>query len=163
MEKRRILLVDDEPAVRESLRMVLKEHYELALAASGKDALDLVEQEPLDVVLLDILMPGMDGLEVLEQIKQRPNAPQVIMLTATKTVKTAVTAMKRGACDYVTKPFDVDELLLIVARAVQTAALAREVEALRSEVGQRYSFDNIVGGSAKMQSVLKTVSMVAPL
>ena len=108
-------------------------------------------------------MPGMDGLEVLEHIKQRALTLSVIMLTATKTVKTAVTAMKLGACDYVTKPFDVDELLLIVERAVQSVALAREVDALRSEVGLRYGFDNIISGSAKMQEVLRTVAMVAPL
>ncbi|MFQ5664893.1 MAG: sigma-54-dependent transcriptional regulator [Candidatus Binatia bacterium] len=163
MEKRRVLVVDDEPGVRQSLRMVLKDRYEVLCAGTGDEALRIIDAEPLDVVLLDILMPGLDGLEALEQIKQRALALPVVMLTATKTVKTAVTAMKLGACDYVTKPFDVDELLLIVERAVQSAALAREVEALRSEVGRRYNFENIVGGSAKMQAVLKTVSMVAPL
>jgi DNA-binding NtrC family response regulator len=85
------------------------------------------------------------------------------MLTATKTVKTAVSAMKLGAFDYVTKPFDIDELLLIIDRAMQSAALVREVEALRNEVGVRYSFDNIIGRSAKMQEALRTVAMVAPL
>jgi two-component system response regulator AtoC len=85
------------------------------------------------------------------------------MLTATKTVKTAVRAMKAGAFDYVTKPFDVDELLLLVERAAQSAALQREVTALRSEVGQRYSFDSVIGRSPAMQAVLDTVSRVAPL
>jgi DNA-binding NtrC family response regulator len=85
------------------------------------------------------------------------------MVTATKTVKTAVTAMKLGACDYVTKPFDVDEMQVLVDRAAQTAALMQEVESLRDEVGRRYSFDNIIGRSQRMQAVLKTVSMVAPL
>jgi two-component system response regulator AtoC len=163
MDKRRVLIVDDEASVRESLRMVLKGQYELLTADSGNSALDLVTAEPVDVVLLDILMPGLDGLEVLERIKERAVAAPVIMLTATKTVKTAVTAMKLGAFDYVTKPFDIEELQLIVDRAVQSADLAREVEVLRSEVGLRYSFENIVGSSAKMQAVLRTVSMVAPL
>jgi DNA-binding NtrC family response regulator len=163
MEKRRILIADDEPGVRESLRMVLKSRYETLTANSGNAALEMLENEPVDVVLLDILMPGLDGLEVLERIKSRAITPQVIMLTATKTVKTAVTAMKLGAFDYVTKPFDVDELLLIVERAEQSAALAKEVEALRSEVGVRYSFDSIIGRSAKMQDALRTVAMVAPL
>src|SRR5262249_13381710 len=151
------------PSVRESLRMVLKGRYDILTAASGDAALELINAEPVDVVLLDILMPGPDGLEVLERIKDQAVIAPVIMLTATKTVKTAVSAMKLGAFDYVTKPFDVEELLLIVERAVQSADLVREVEALRSEVGMRYSFANIVGGSARMQAVLRTVSMVAPL
>jgi two-component system response regulator AtoC len=143
--------------------MVLKDRYDVVTAASGTEALELIDREPLDVVLLDILMPDMDGLEVLEQVKQRLLTLPVIMLTATKTVKTAVRAMKLGASDYVTKPFDVEELLLIVERGTQSAALVREVEALRSEVGVRYGFDSIVSGSDKMQEVLRTVSMVAPL
>jgi len=163
MERRRVLVVDDEHGVRESLRMVLKERYDVVTAASGRETLDLIDREPFDVVLLDILMPGMDGLEVLEQLKQRPLSLPVIMLTATKTVKTAVRAMKLGAGDYVTKPFDVEELLLIVERAVQAVTLAREVEALRAEVGVRYGFESIVSSSEKMQEVLRTVTMVAPL
>ncbi len=163
MAKQRVLVIDDEPGVRESLRMLLKERYDVLPAASGSEGLRLLGAELIDVVLLDILMPGMDGLEVLEQIKERNLPAQVVMLTATKTVKTAVTAMKLGAFDYLTKPFDIDELQLIVDRAVESAALAREVENLRSEVGTRYSFDNIVGSSPKLQAVLKVVSMVAPL
>ena len=85
------------------------------------------------------------------------------MLTATKTVKTAVRAMKLGAFDYVTKPFDIDELLVLVERAAQSSALLQEVSALRHEVGQRYSFDNVIGRSPAMQAVLDTVTRVAPL
>ena len=163
MGKRRVLVIDDEPGVRESLRMLLKERYEVLTATSGDEGLGLLGSQPVDIVLLDILMPGMDGLEVLERVKEQNLPAQVVMLTATKTVKTAVTAMKLGAFDYVTKPFDIDELQLIVDRAVESAALAREVEDLRAEVGVRYSFENIVGNSPKLQAVLKTVSMVAPL
>ena len=163
MGKRRVLVVDDEPGVRESLRMVLKERYDVACAASGEEALRLSAAEPCDVMLLDILMPGLDGLEVLERIKAEAVSPQVVMLTATKTVKTAVTAMKLGAYDYITKPFDVEELLLIIDRAVESAALVREVAVLRSEVGLRYGFENVVGNSPKLKTVLRTISMVAPL
>ena len=163
MPKRRVLIVDDEPSVRQSLTLVLKDQYEVLTASTGHAAFDILASTPVDVVLLDILLPGIDGLEVLEKIKERTPSPQVIMLTATKTVKTAVTAMKLGAFDYVTKPFDVEELLLLVERAVQSSALVQEVEALRSEVGVRYSFENIIARSAKMQDILRTVSRVAPL
>ena len=120
MAKRRVLVVDDETGVRESLRMLLKERYEVLTAASGNESLRRLDSELVDIVLLDILMPGMDGLEVLERIKEQNLPTQVVMLTATKTVKTAVTAMKLGAFDYVTKPFDIDELQLIVERAVES-------------------------------------------
>ncbi|GIW43767.1 MAG: acetoacetate metabolism regulatory protein AtoC [Candidatus Binatia bacterium] len=163
MLKRRVLVVDDEPSVRQSLTLILKDQYEVLTASTGQAAFDVLAHTPVDVVLLDILLPGMDGLEVLEKLKQRVPSPQVIMLTATKTVKTAVTAMKLGAFDYVTKPFDVEELLLLVERAVQSAALVEEVEHLRSEVGQRYSFENIIARSSKMQEILRTVARVAPL
>jgi DNA-binding NtrC family response regulator len=163
MDQPRVLIVDDEPGVRESLRLILKERAVTTLADSGEAALAYVERHPFDVVLLDILMPGLDGLEVLERLRARPTAPQVIMLTATKTVKTAVRAMRLGAFDYVTKPFDVDELLIIVERALQSSALLQEVSALRTEVGQRYSFDNVIGRSPGMQAVLDTVARVAPL
>jgi DNA-binding NtrC family response regulator len=163
MDQPRILIVDDEPGVRESLRLILKDRAATTLAESGEAALAGIERQPFDVVLLDILMPGLDGLEVLERLRARPTPPQVIMLTATKTVKTAVRAMHLGAFDYVTKPFDVDELLLIVERALQSSALLKEVSALRSEVGQRYSFENVIGRSPGMQAVLDTVARVAPL
>jgi two-component system response regulator AtoC len=160
---RRVLIVDDEPGVRESLRMVLKDGYETMPVASGKEALEALAATPFDVVLLDIVMPGMDGLQLLEEIRGRRSTVPVVMLTATKTVKTAVGAMKLGAFDYVTKPFDVDELRVILDKATQNAALVREVEELRTEVGKRYQLDNIVGRSAPMQEVFKTVLTVAPL
>ena len=163
MESLRVLVVDDEASVRESLRLILKQRAEVTLAVSGEAALTALAAQAFDVVLLDILMPGMDGLELLEQVRAQARAPQVIMLTATKTVKTAVRAMKLGAFDYVTKPFDIDELIVLVERAAQSSALLREVTALRQEVGQRYRFDNVIGRSAPMQAVLQTVSRVAPL
>jgi two-component system, NtrC family, response regulator AtoC len=161
--KRRVMVVDDEPGVRESLRMVLKDQYESVAVASGPEALEVVASTPVDVVLLDIVMPGMDGMQVLEELRTRLPQLPVVMLTATKTVKTAVGAMKLGAFDYVTKPFDVDELRLILEKATERAALVREVEELRTEVGRRYQLENIVGRSAKMQEVFKTVLTVAPL
>jgi DNA-binding NtrC family response regulator len=163
MPRRRVLIVDDEPGVRESLRMVLKDAYDAQAAASGPEALENLARNPADVVLLDIVMPGMDGMQVLEEMRGRHPQLPVIMLTATKTVKSAVDAMKLGAFDYVTKPFDVDELRLILDKATERAALVREVEELRTEVGRRYQLENIVGRSPKMQEVFRTVHTVAPL
>ena len=100
---------------------------------------------------------------MLERIKDQDPRIPVVMLTATKTVKTAVTAMKLGAFDYVTKPFDVEELLIIVERATRDAARDAELESLRWEVGRRYSPDNIVGNSPRMQKIFRTIGMVAPL
>jgi DNA-binding NtrC family response regulator len=161
--RRRVLVVDDEPGVRESLRMVLRDEYEAIVVGSGAEALDALNSGPTDVVLLDIVMPGMDGMQVLEEMRGRwPQLP-VVMLTATKTVKTAVGAMKLGAFDYVTKPFDVEELRVILDKAAERAALVREVEELRTEVGRRYHLENIIGRSAAMQEVFRTVHTVAPL
>jgi len=158
-----VLIVDDEPGVRESLRMVLKEGYEPFAVGSSGEALETLAATSVDVVLLDIVMPGMDGLQLLEELRVRfPNLP-IVMLTATKTVKTAVGAMKLGAFDYITKPFDVDELRVILDKATERAELVREVEVLRSEVGRRYQLDNIIGRSARMQEVFRTVLTVAPL
>ncbi len=161
--RRRVLIVDDEPGVRMSVCMALKEGFDPIAAASGQEALELIAAAPVDVVLLDIVMPGMDGMQVLEEIRTRwPKIP-VVMLTATKTYKTAVEAMKLGAFDYVAKPFDVEELRVILEKATENAALVREVEELRSEVGRRYHIDNIIGRSPQMQEIFRTVLTVAPL
>jgi two-component system response regulator AtoC len=160
---KRVLIVDDEPSVRESVRMLLKEAYEPVAVASAPEALSQLATGPVDVVLLDIVMPGIDGLQLLEEVRARHPTLPVVMLTATNTVKTAVGAMKLGAFDYLTKPFDVDELRLILDKATDNAALVREVEALRAEVGRRYHLENIVGRSPGMQEAFKTVLTVAPL
>ncbi|HJW68429.1 MAG TPA: sigma-54 dependent transcriptional regulator [Candidatus Binatia bacterium] len=159
---RRVLIVDDEPGVRESLRILLKDTHEPVAVGSAPEALSQLACAPFDLVLLDIVMPGIDGLQLLEAIRgQYPTLP-VVMLTATRTVKTAVDAMKLGAFDYLTKPFDVDELRLVLDKATENAALVREVEALRTEVGRRYQLDNVIGHSPGMQEAFKTVLTVAP-
>jgi DNA-binding NtrC family response regulator len=161
--QRRVLIVDDEPGVRESLRMVLKNAYDTIAVSSAPEALSQVAAGAADVVLLDIVMPGIDGLQVLEEIRGRHPTLPVVMLTATKTVKTAVAAMRLGAFDYLTEPFDVDELRVVLDKATENAALVREVETLRTEVGRRYQIDNMVGRSPAMQDVFRTVLTVGPL
>jgi DNA-binding NtrC family response regulator len=159
----RVLVVDDETGVRESVRLVLRDAYDVEIAESGEEALHRVAASRPDVVLLDILMPGIDGLTTLERLKGVAPELPVIMLTATRTLKTAITAMKLGALDYVQKPFDVDELRAILSHASKTAALQREVLELRAELGRRYQLGNIIGRSPAMQDVFRTVAVVAPL
>jgi DNA-binding NtrC family response regulator len=120
-----VLIVDDEVGTRESLRMILKNDYEVLLAKNAEEAFQVVKERSPDVILLDIILPDLDGLKVLEKIKQRDSDMIIIMITATRTVKTAVEAMKLGAYDYITKPFDTDELCLIIHRALSTQALEK--------------------------------------
>src|SRR4030043_1444479 len=128
---RSVLIVDDEIGARESLKMILKNDYEVFLAKNAEEAFSQIKEHSPDVILLDIILPDIDGLKVLEKIKETEPDMIVIMITATKTVKTAVEAMKLGAYDYITKTFDVDELRLIVNRALPTRALKEEVKYLR--------------------------------
>jgi DNA-binding NtrC family response regulator len=159
--KKQVLLVDDEAGIRASIQMVLEPAYDLQCAGDGEEAMEIVRRHCPDVVLLDIMLPRMDGLAVLKAIRAEDTRVPVIMLTATKTVRTAVDAMKLGAADYLTKPFDVEELRVVVAKALQTEALEREVRYLRAQVVHRYGFDNIVGKSAQMREIYSKIAQVA--
>ena len=161
--RKRVLAVDDELGVRESIRILLSADYDVASVASGDAALDAIQRERPHLVLLDIIMPGMDGMELLERIRATDPGLPVVILTATKTVKTAVAAMKLGAFDYLQKPFDVDELRLIVERATRNAELEAEVKRLRHELRSQGALRAIVGKSPQMQGVLRTIRTVAPL
>ena len=156
-----VLVVDDDPGVRESYRLILDDEYEVVDAAGGQDALDVVRASQVDVVLLDIRLPEMDGIEVLERIKQIDEQVEVILVTAVKTVKTAVAAMKLGAFDYVTKPFDEEELLATLRRALQKRSLEHEVAYLRTELARRTGLDDIVGQHPEMQKLFRTIAQVA--
>lgn len=156
-----VLVVDDEVGARESLKMILKGQYQVFLAKNAEEAFHQIDAHGPDVILLDILLPDMDGLRVLERIKKKLPEQIVIMITATKTVKTAVEAMKLGAYDYITKPFDVDELRLIIHRALSTKALKEENQRLWKEVDRNFGFDNIIGKSKVMKDILKVVKQVA--
>lgn len=126
--KKRVLLIDDEARVRTSLKMVLEPNYEILQAADAQEGLDTFRKEGPDLVLLDVILPGTDGLAVLETLRSESRMTPVIMLTGTKSVKTAVDAMKLGAADYLSKPFDVEELRIVVDRALSSQALEREVK-----------------------------------
>jgi len=131
---RSVLVVDDEIGARESLKMILKNDYEVSLARNAEEAFSKIKEHSPDVILLDILLPDLDGLKVLERIKQNNPNIIVIMVTATTTVKTALEAKKLGAYGYVTKPFDTDELRLIITRSLSAKALEQEVKNGRKEM-----------------------------
>lgn len=161
MSQTSLLVVDDEVGVRESIRLIFGKHFRVHEARSSEEALRKVKEETPDIVLLDILMPGADGLDTLKQIKKIHPEGQVIMLTALNTARTAFTAKETGAFDYVTKPFDVNELRLRVDRALEKSHLSRELERLQEELGRKYGIENIVGNSKPMMEIFKTVSLVA--
>src|SRR3989304_121203 len=158
---RSVLVVDDEVGARESLKMILKNDYEVFSAKDAEEAFLQIKVHSPDVILLDIILPDLDGLKVLERIKQNDPDMVVIMITATKTVKTAVEAMKLGAYDYVTKPFDIDELRLIISRSLSTKALEQEVKYRREEMDKSFDFGNIIGKSKSMKDIFKVVKQTA--
>jgi two-component system, NtrC family, response regulator AtoC len=156
-----ILVVDDEAGVRQSLQLVFNKTFRVVEATSAGEAIQKATDERPDVALLDIVMPGTDGLEVLKRMKQVQPECQVIMLSALNTARAAFAAKDTGAFDYVTKPFDVEELRLRVERAMEKVELSREIERLKEEVGRKYGVEHIIGKSAQIIDVFKAVSMVA--
>ena len=156
-----VLVVDDDAGVRESFRLTLEDHYDVVDVPDGLRALDAVRASQVDLVLLDIRLPEMDGIEVLERIKAIDEGIEVVLVTAVRTVRTAVAAMKLGAFDYLTKPFEEDELLAVIARALEKRALEREVTFLRGELARARDFDEIVGHHPAMQKVYRLVAQVA--
>ncbi len=156
-----VLVVDDDPGLRESLRVILEDEYEVMDVPDGFQALEVIRSCQVDLVLLDIRLPGLDGIEVLERIKALDEQLEVVLVTAVKTVRTAVEAMKLGAFDYLTKPFDDDEVLSVIRRALEKRALEREVVFLRSELDRRRDFDQIVGQHPEMQKLYQLIAQVA--
>jgi len=159
----RILVVDDEEIVtRSCLRILGDGEYQVEAVQDGLEALRRIEENHYDVLILDIMMPIMDGLEVLRRVKEAHPDIDVIMVTGLSQIDTAVRSMKLGAFDYLPKPFDPDELKLVVHRALERRQLLRENVDLRSEVSSKYRFENIIGSSPQMQSVYRLVAKCAP-
>ncbi|MBI4247032.1 MAG: sigma-54-dependent Fis family transcriptional regulator [Candidatus Rokubacteria bacterium] len=156
-----ILVVDDDAGLRESFRLVLEDEYDVLDAPDGPAALEIVRSRQVDLVLLDIRLPEMDGIEVLERIKAIDEGVEVVLVTAVKTVSTAVAAMKLGAFDYLTKPFEEPELLSLIARALEKRSLEREVAFLRSELARQHDFDELVGQHPGMQKLYRLIAQVA--
>jgi DNA-binding NtrC family response regulator len=161
-----VLIVDDEASVRLSLRSILEETYRVLEAEDGHKALQVLSSHTVDLVLLDQRMPGATGIDVLEQIKALDPTIVVVLATAVRDLKTVVEAMKRGAYDYITKPFDVEDVLLLVGRALEKRALERQVLCLRAELtpagtDRSTSFSGIVGRHPEMAKIYQRISHVA--
>ena len=157
----RILIVDDEQIIIAScLRILAGDGYQVEGVGDGFEALRRIDANQYDLVILDIMMPKIDGLEVLRRIKEGHPDIDVIMITGLSEIETAVKSMKLGAFDYLPKPFDPDELKRVVQRAIERRRLLQENLALKTEVGAKYRFENIIGSSAPMQAVFRLVAQV---
>jgi len=156
-----ILLVDDEPNIRRFLGDALrKREHQVMAFATAEEALEVLDDQAIDLVILDISLPGMDGLTALEKIRKLDDPPLVIMITAYGDVKSAVQAMKLGANDYITKPFEIAEMELAVTRAAEVLSLRRQIHALRRQ-SDATRFGEMIGDSAIMQSLYRTISKIA--
>jgi two-component system response regulator PilR (NtrC family) len=159
----RILVVDDEPSMREFLEILLeREGHEAVCADSAETALVAIENEDLDLIISDIRMPGMSGLELLDRVTELNPEALVVLITAHGSTETAVEAMKRGAYDYLSKPCPVDEIRLVVDRALEKKSLSSENRLLRRQLDGRTRSGSILGESAQMQDVLDLIEQVAP-
>ena len=156
-----ILIVDDEKPIRRILSLLLQDRrHRVTEVGSGEEAIAAIPEAKPELVLLDLRLPGMDGLETLSRLRALSPRTDVIMMTAHGTISSAVEAMRRGAFDYVAKPFDNDELLMVVDRALQVRSLSSEVESLRGELESRYGFTEIVGLSRELQDVFRMMAKV---
>jgi two-component system NtrC family response regulator/two-component system response regulator HydG len=161
--KARVLVIDDEVKAAEALETLLREDgYDVAKAHDALSGLALLEKVDADVVLTDLRMPGMDGLELLSKIKQLRPETLVILMTAYGTVKTAVRAVKMGAEDYLGKPIDMEELEVVLQKALEKKSLVEEAKNLRERLAGKYRFDNLVGESPQMLSAFEAIRQVAP-
>src|SRR5271169_4250500 len=161
MGNEKILIVDDDESVRWVLKKSLeKEGFETVLAKDGSEALSRLKEEEIAIVLMDIRMPGMGGLEALDKIQSEGKGTSVIIMTAQATMQNAIEAMRRGAFDYITKPFDLDEVNILVRKAIDVRRLSEEVNVLRAEVREKYE-GGLVGNTASMQEIYKTIGRVA--
>jgi DNA-binding NtrC family response regulator len=156
------LIDDDEEQLRVLSKFLLRHGHEVRAFSDPRKAVSAFPEGGFGVVITDVQMPGMSGLEVLEQVKSILPGAVVIMITGFGSVKAAVTAMKQGAFNYVSKPFDHDEFMVVLQKAVEQFRLRREVEEYRRNAGERYALGNIIGKSASMQAIFDVVRRVAP-
>jgi len=157
-----ILIVDDEKNTREGLRLSLEEDFDVYVSANIKGANDVLQNETVDVLVTDLRLGADDGMDLIESALSMPNSPICIMMTAYGSVDTAVEAMKRGAYHFVTKPLNIDQLEILIKRALNTRSLKEENTQLKKQVEKKFTISNILGHSAAMQPVFEAIEQVAP-
>jgi two-component system response regulator AtoC len=161
-QQKRLLVIDDEENLRHLLRSMLsKEGYEVYLAADGQAGLALLEQQDFDIILCDLRMPNMDGIEFLKQVAGRTVTASIITMSAYGTMDLAIETMQLGAYDYISKPFKPAEILLVLKKAEERERLKKENSQLRSQLGQQYGFDNLIGKSPQMQDICQLITKVS--
>ena len=157
-----VLIVDDEKNTREGLRLSLEDDFDVYVSANIKGANDLLQNESVDVLVTDLRLGTDDGMDLIESALSMPNSPICIMMTAYGSVDTAVEAMKRGAYHFVTKPLNIDQLEILIKRALSTRSLKEENTQLKKQVEKKFTISNILGHSAAMQPVFEAIEQVAP-
>ena len=157
-----VLIVDDEKNTRDGLRLSLEDEFDVYVAANTAEANEILKNESVDVMVTDLRLGGEDGMELISKTLTRPKPPVCILMTAYGSVDVAVEAMKKGAYDYVSKPLNIDELEIVIKRAIRSRSVEEENQALKEQVTDRYGLENIIGHSAVMQPVFETIKQVAP-
>ncbi len=162
MLKPRVLVVDDEESLLKTYKSILKKHYEVITVNNGPKALDVLSSSNFSLAILDIMMPSMDGLELLRKIKELNPGIEVIMATAVKDIKSAVKAIKLGAYDYISKPFEIEELLGVVKKTLEKKDLVQENIYLKQTLKEKDAFCDLIGKTPVMRSVFDLIKQVAP-
>lgn len=157
-----VLIVDDEKNTRDGLRLSLEDEFDVYVAANIAEAEEILKNDTVHVMLTDLRLGAENGMDLITRTLARPKAPVCILMTAYGSVDVAVEAMKKGAYDYVSKPLNIDELEIVIKRAIRSRSVEEENQALKAQVTERYGLENIIGHSAVMQPVFDTIQQVAP-
>ena len=160
MSRPKLMTVDDDRNVLDTCCDIFKDIYDVVPMQSAAEALEYLNDNRVDLIFLDIQMPEIGGMEMLDRLQMRDEPPPVVMVTATRSTKSAVTAMKKGAVDYITKPFNVEELRIVAEKALEDRTLRKEVRNLRSQIQKSYGFESLVGESKPMQEIYRQVEQL---
>ena len=162
MEQATVLIVDDEKHTRDGLRLSLEDDFDVYVASDRAEALEVLKNEKVDVMVTDLRLGADDGMALIGEALAMPHKPVVIMMTAYGGVDVAVEAMKRGAYHFVTKPLNIEELDMLIKRALRSRTLEVENVSLKQQVTERYGLDKLLGQSEPMKRVFETIQQVAP-